>query len=61
MTSRPNVMKSHGMTSQRRDVTRPLLFVLNIMTSYNGFAAKIIKNKLKTSNKLIFGQNPFSS
>jgi hypothetical protein len=44
----------HGITSQRRDVTRPLLVVLKMM-SYNGFAAKIIQNRLKTLNKQIFG------
>jgi hypothetical protein len=41
----------HGITSQRRDITPPL--ILN-MTLYNGFAAKFIKNALKTLNKVNF-------
>jgi hypothetical protein len=53
MTSRHNVVMPHGMMSQHRDVTPPLLIILN-MTSYNGFAAKFIKNVLKTLNKVNF-------
>jgi hypothetical protein len=47
------VVIPHGITSQRRDITPPLLIVLN-MTSYNGFAAKLIKNVLNTLNKVNF-------
>jgi hypothetical protein len=54
MTSRHNVVMTHGMTSQCCDVTPPLLIVLNMTSSYNGFAAKFIKNALKTLNKVNF-------
>jgi hypothetical protein len=56
MTSRHNVVMPHGIMSQRRDVTPPLLIVL-YMTSYNGFAAKFTKNALKHWIKWIFRHN----
>jgi hypothetical protein len=55
MTWRHNVVMPHGITSQRRDVIS-LLIVLN-MTSYNGFAAKFIKNAQKHWIKWIFRHN----
>jgi hypothetical protein len=42
MTSRHIVVRSHGIMSQRRDVTHPLLIVLKL-TSDNEFARKIIR------------------
>jgi hypothetical protein len=53
MTSRHNAVMPNGITSQRRDITPPLLINLN-MTSYNGLAAKFIKNALRTLNKVNF-------